>query len=707
MNAGYLRQGHEVVEREWHYIKTKRGYPEEKRWELAGLAISGGGIRSAAFGLGVLQGLVRIDRLEDVDYLSTVSGGGYIGASLTWFLHRPRGERSYGVRADDFPLGQRMQGARPAQDAPRPQDNAILNFIRQRANYLSPGRGLNLVSMGAVVLRSLLLGLIVHFPLLALLVYGLDEICVLLGATSARFGLSLPGAPGLFHLSWLALGLAILFALTSVFYSVATYVRVDEGSRYWLRLELQRWAGVVIALMVALLMLASLPLADALLRTYVVTPGIAAAASSGLGALGGLVRFWLAQRRGPETGGALSRLLVWIASALLLYGMLLLAFILVTRVEPWDWLWTVGVAVATGWLVNLNYVSLHRMYRDRLMETFLPNHESVQKNCWAPATEADRAKLSEMCGPEAAGPYHLINTNVILTDSNDSKFRGRGGDSFLLSPLFCGSDATGWRATREWMDDGMTLPTAMAISGAALNPRTGVAGRGPTRTPALSFLMQVLNLRLGYWARHPDPDRSRLAQPPNYFWPGIKAALGKGFHELSGAIELSDGGHFDNTGLYELVRREVATIVISDAGADPGFTFEDLGNAIERVRVDFGVAIRFYDPDADLARLLPRAAGDTLYDLKYGLAARGWARARIDYPSGLEGLLVYIKSTLTRDLPADIYAYKSAYPDFPDQPTGDQFFDEAQFEAYRELGYQLTRRLAEETDGGARRATAA
>ena len=106
-----------------------------------------------------------------------------------------------------------------------------------------------------------------------------------------------------------------------------------------------------------------------------------------------------------------------------------------------------GIGIVFGFFVNLNYFGLGRMYRDRIIETFLPNRETVEKGRWALATEANREKLHDVCTEEDQGPYHLVNCNVVLVDSPVSKYRGRGGDNFILSSRYCGSDATSWVET--------------------------------------------------------------------------------------------------------------------------------------------------------------------------------------------------------------------------------------------------------------------
>ena len=366
----------------------------------------------------------------------------------------------------------------------------------------------------------------------------------------------------------------------------------------------------------------------------------------------------------------------------------------------WIALACLALSLIFGLFINTNYFGLGRMYRDRLMETFMPDPNTVKKGQWNLAKEADRALLSNVSGTQEHGPDHLINCNVVLVDADNAKYRGRGGDNFILSPLFCGSDATRWYDTKYFVNDKMTLATAMSISAAAANPNSGAAGQGPTRNRLISFLMAFLNLRLGYWAKNPAATGPRkwLASwtVPNLFYPGfIQGLLGQGLNEKAGYLELSDGGHFENIGIYELTRRKVDVIIVSEAGADPDFQLDDLANAIQCLRVDFGYSIRFLH-DYSLEDMFPRFAGDSDCVKDLGIAKRGFAIAKIDYGDDHQGTIIYLKSTLTEELPAGLYAYKKAHPKFPDEPTADQFFDEVQLEAYRELGYQLCNKMLNE-----------
>jgi len=675
----YTKDANKVIEKEELHIGKDK--------DLCGLAISGGGIRSAAFGLGVIQGLLAEDKLKKIDYLSTVSGGGYIGSALTWFLSKT--SRSGTVKTE-FPLGKACVGDRMDSS-----ENAILNYIRQHCNYLLPGKGLDMVSMIGVVMRSMFISLFVYLTMLTIGMYVLLRLHIIGNLPEGTTTDCIIPCIGQINYSIrIAFGLSILIILFYLIFSVFTKILgiIDKSLLYGWFIFNQRVIGWCWKIVLALLVLGSLQYASEFLDTVPQTIG--AAGSTIIGAIMGFLRSKRDQDPKKTQSGLLQNVLVIIGVSLLIYGLLLIAYTLVSNYGSF---WTVSclvlIAIVFGVVVNLNYVGLYRMYRDRLMEAFLPDTKSVVNNQWNPANEADKTLLEEMC-KDPSRPYHLINTNIVLVDSPTSRFRGRGGDSFTMSPLFCGSDATGWRKTAKYMKNGtrgMTLATAMAISAAAVNPNAGVGGQGVTRNKLVSTLMSLLNIRTGYWALNPAK-KGYLPFPPNFFIPGLKGVLGFGMSETRRSIELTDGGHFENLALYELIRRKLSVIIVSDAGADPEFHFGDLANAIERVRVDFGAKIEFDDPANNLEHVLPESEKGLLAR-KYNLAKQGFAIARIQYHDETNGHLIYLKTTLTKGLSTDIYGYKNSNPLFPDQPTSDQFFDESQFEAYRELGYQITKKM--------------
>jgi hypothetical protein len=326
------------------------------------------------------------------------------------------------------------------------------------------------------------------------------------------------------------------------------------------------------------------------------------------------------------------------------------------------------------------------------MEAFMPDWRNVQSGASGQALQADRFPLWDAGAVlRGHGPYHLINTNLVLVDSDDRTRKRRGGDGFLLSPLYCGSNATGWQRTEDFMGNTMTLPTAMATSGAAANPNTGAGGVGLTRSTSVSLLMTLLNLGLGYWAPNPGDEANRKRERPrrpNHFYPGLYEL--SGYDEHHTFVQLSDGGHFENLGLYELVRRRCRLIVLCDGAADPKFGFDDWQRALALVREDFGATIRLSDGH-DLADLIPaRTCG---YPSGAKLAERGHVLAEITYADRTKGAIVYLKTTLIDGLGLRVLGYKGAHPDFPDETTADQFFDDKQFEAYRELGYRIAQEM--------------
>jgi hypothetical protein len=157
--------------------------------------------------------------------------------------------------------------------------------------------------------------------------------------------------------------------------------------------------------------------------------------------------------------------------------------------------------------------------------------------------------------------------------------------------------------------------------------------------------------------------------------------------ENAGFLNLSDGGHFDNLGIYELVRRRCRVIIAADAECDRDYTFGSLGNVIRMCGTDFGAKI-----DIDVSSIRKRS--DT------GRSASHCAVGKIRYGDGTEGYLIYMKSSLTVDAEVGtaVLAYKASHADFPHETTADQFFSDDQFESYRMLGRSIATRTFRDTD---------
>ncbi|MGV3660211.1 MAG: hypothetical protein ACO1TE_08495 [Prosthecobacter sp.] len=420
--------------------------------------------------------------------------------------------------------------------------------------------------------------------------------------------------------------------------------------------------------------------------------------------------------------------------------------------QPREWLRYICVfvvfalaALALVWRVDLNEFSMNHFYRNRLVRCYLGGATWAKddrrphpftgfefRDDQALASFVSKHRTEKEEEPSRyPGPYPLINTAINTSQGGDLDVQERKSESFLLSPLYCGSSrrrlsvstkelagvCEGYRPTRQFMSgveppkrgttallesnaelesdadthgEGIKLGTAVSISGAAASPNSGYH-----TAPVMAFLMTLFNVRLGWWA--PNPAKTQWwKQAPDFGYPKKSVSAGKappkrqapglGFlqylaYELFGSatpnsefVYLSDGGHFENLGIYELVRRQCVFIIAVDGEEDGAFTFHALGTAIRRCRVDFDAEIKI-------------CVDEMRPDPATGLSRSHCAVGKIYYP-GIKkpGTLLYIKSCLTGDEATDIAQYKKMSPAFPHESTGDQFFSESQFESYRQLG---------------------
>jgi hypothetical protein len=215
-------------------------------------------------------------------------------------------------------------------------------------------------------------------------------------------------------------------------------------------------------------------------------------------------------------------------------------------------------------------------------------------------------------------------------------------------------------------------------------------------SPLVTFVLTLLNVRLGAWLGNPGKagDRSfQLGYPESSIRPIVDEAFGL-TNDASPYVYLSDGGHFENLGLYEMILRRCHYILAIDAGQDLQCSFADLGEAVRKIRIDFGISIEF-----DEINIFPRDC-----DLREGQKGRNCAIGRICYsdldgPSAADGVLIYIKPACYGDEPRDIYEYFKRSATFPHESTGDQFFSESQFESYRMLGAHTMQRLCADCVG--------
>ena len=331
--------------------------------------------------------------------------------------------------------------------------------------------------------------------------------------------------------------------------------------------------------------------------------------------------------------------------------------------------------LSMSFLVNVNKFSLHGMYRTRLIRTFLGASRSKAERRPNPFTgfdPADNVDMADLRGIQR--PLQVLNVTLNLVSTNRLAWQDRRAESFTISPLHCGSRDVGYRPSDEY---GMriSLGTAMTLSGAAMCPNEGAQS-----SPALTFLLTLFNARLGAWLGNPGPAGAntwRLRDPILGPVPLLSEMFGR-TTDTNPYVYLSDGGHFENLGLYEMVLRRCHYIIVSDADCDPAYSFEDLGNAIRKIRIDLGIPITF-NPGPRMTR-----DGQSRTNLHCAVATIDY-RA-VDGGDAKQGFLLYVKATLSGDEPMDVGNYGRASAGFPHESTSDQWFSEAQFESYRALG---------------------
>lgn len=347
-------------------------------------------------------------------------------------------------------------------------------------------------------------------------------------------------------------------------------------------------------------------------------------------------------------------------------------------------LFVLGMVVSR--FVPVNRFSLHGMYRQRLVRTFLgASHAGRNPNAFTGFDPADDLRVHDLA---AVRPLHVINATLNNVEDTTYGRNERKAYSFVFTPLHVGSPVVGYRGSREYGSDGggpgtgLSLGMALAVSGAAASPAMGIYS-----SKARAFLLTLANARLGLWFGNPSDRLTwRQSDPSLGIGPLVRELLGLET-DRNPYVYLSDGGHFENLGLWAMVQRRCAVIVVSDAGCDPGYTFDDLSNAIRRIRLDLGIPIDFGPLGMSRAGQGHGNAHAAVGTIDYGA---------VDGPDVQPGTLLYIKATLSGDEPVDVSNFAATDPAFPHDSTSDQFFSEARFESYRALGFHSIETFAGE-----------
>jgi TonB family protein len=741
---------------------------------VIGLALSGGGIRSATFCLGLLRALAKRGVLHRFDYLSTVSGGGYIGAMFGRLFHRGSGT------------------ARDVEAGLADDRSLLLWWLRNNGRFLLPSGGKDILQAFAGQCRSFVA---TQFEVMVVSMFLACAVVLPHAAYSWVLGPSSVPLVGV-TLWWWLLPLPAAAALAASYgywmlgmgpgggFAVALLATVLGGYLAWLGFPSSTPLDGALLWVVRGVALVILPVVVGWLfatvsnrrrsqeeSRVVYTKALAVSFGAagiflllgGLDTGGWLLRnVFLAVLHGEwqfalPWGVGWTSLLVIIARAIapllsskdriaatglpleMLGNLIGMALVLLVTVFwlgvfqmillpnddtslmglPSAYLYLPVVVVAgllflllTGnQLQQLNRSSLHYFYRSRLARTYLSvgnvaaaEGDAAGRFPASPLVETSRAlsaatqrvtdllpgddvALSDYRPHTAGGPVHLINCCINqTTDDRTGMYNAdRKGVSLTVGPLGVETGTQLPDVASPSPLEGTTLAEWVAISGAAVG-----SGMGSFTRPGVAAMTFLSGFRLGYWQRSllANAARSRVGlakyvsmlQEMFARFPGLNAPY----------WYLSDGGHFDNTGVYALLKRRLPLIVLADCGADPQYRFGDVENLVRKARIDHGALIEFVDPASQAAVAGPLAARfATPASMATDDGQACLSLARITYAEGLRGALLVVKPRVVSDLDLDIAGYGGRHPDFPQQSTLNQFFSEEEWEAYCALGLSL------------------
>ncbi|NKM06060.1 hypothetical protein GFM29_19950 [Rhizobium leguminosarum bv. viciae] len=727
--------------------------------DLCGLTLSGGGNRCAAFSLGVTQALdsLRPDNENQVfdalDYISTVSGGGYMGTSIVAGLM----QAPY-----TYPFASKLDS----------DETEETKHLRNFSNFLVPNGFIDYLTSLALVLRGLTVNAVIVMPLILLLAV-LTVACSPTIASLAQpdfFGFPLEQLPfpianvAAFKGFTLTTNL-VLLATAITFVSALITSKTFRTSTLDTRMRLGLYLGglgatifisafaelqpLIIAGMFSAGGYSELPsfgvggvlkafgqILPTIAAVFAPIAGILVAVAEKLasivkGAIG--EDTWSAElkKRASLLGLYISALVVpvllWIAYLYLAYWAVrtddyatnpnapnwlkhvpeLQIFSILPTIERLGpiasaYLWAALFLIFVCLFLGPNSNSLHQLYRDRLSKAFLftrsnpRSDDGVDVGNWTfsslkQPTSASRADIPvDWRFGASFSPYLLVNTAINMAGSKDLNKRGRNADNFIFSPLFIGSQSTGYARTEDVEAvTNLSLATAMATSGAAAS-----ANMGNHTIPILTFSLSMLNVRLGYWLANPNQLEKFASWKTRLManigtWYFATEASGR-MNETRYNVYLTDGGHIENLGIYELLRRRCKVIVAVDGEADPNMTFDSFVKLQIIARIDLGIRI-----DLPWKKIAKRALATSkvigLREECEGAKGPHGAIGIIHYGQNEFGLLFYIKSSITGDENDYIIDYKARNPTYPHETTLDQFFSEEQFEVYRALGFHATR----------------
>jgi hypothetical protein len=680
----------------WAYLNGRH----EGR-SVLGISFSGGGIRSAAFCLGAYQALSRQGLFQRARYLSAVSGGSYIAGALTVAQGKSDAEALRG------------------EAAPWSRGSPEEWYLRTHLSYLAPGLAGRLW-----LVVNFVYGLLLN--LLPLVVGS----CLAGRVTGLVYGATIPGIgrpDGRLAgaVVWGCAAAAVLFLAAIALVGVRRFFdksrfRAVPGERPLRRAATALVAGsgavaVLAVCLPVLVHLLGLALADdrswlgrvdlgsrRLLVIVVMVVGVVL--------LGALAVLSVRLGRARAFAGVLAFLSGW--------GILAVPFLLAAEgearsgwnapVDAWVLLGLLATLAICGFCIHNRRYSMHLYYRERLSHAFVLRRTSSAGGVRvAPVPYDDEVRLSDLgreieakrssglpfpelivCAAVAAREGDVPNKSWAAPFTFDACRSG----SIDLAPLVETSEL---ERTHTRGGSGLTLPSMMAISGAAISPTMG-----RFTLPALRLLMALANLRLGVWIPNPfrGGDTAALPSRGHSRVRRVGRALAAGWREPGGLyvlkeamglagtrgrfIHVSDGGHWENLGLVELIRRRCTHMVVVDASVGGRSPLQDIARAAALARSDLGAEVRL-----DPAATLPSAAT--------GRAEEPVAVGSVTYPDGSMGVIYYARCVLWDGVPMDLAVFREKDHQFPQHPTSNQLFSGEQFDAYRALGWEVAAALAQ------------
>jgi hypothetical protein len=688
--------------------RWRRGYhvPDAELGEV-GFCLSGGGIRAASVAMGALQTLRT--RLLEARYLVSVSGGGYTAGAL---------QQALTSAITDPPAGTVL----------RDREHAYLpgsveeDHVRRHVSYLADSAPQVLTAFG-VLGRGLLLSLIVLFS--PAIVLGAFAGWLYRHIPVTVLPPSLTDFPTFRTGALLALGVLVLVALGASLFGRGTTSKplvrqVTQRLANRLALLAVVVAAVTIVLPVLVWLAYLLPTTNPGVRVGSPVGAILLTYLSALASILWRNRTRLGSATKDSAGvtaavpsGLLQRILVIVTTALLALAWLLLFAIMIGTGGTADALYTalgVGVVlIIVGGIFDETSLSMHPFYRERLARTFAVRRvERDGRQIAAPYASAERTELATYGSTTVKFPQVIFAAAANLTGEGRTP-PGLNCVSYTMSRDWVGGPDVGWVRTGKLeaivparFKRDLTVQGAVAISGAAFASAMGRSARW------FQVLLAVSGARLGAWLPNPAFVQAAptSAQRTGWTYPRLPSARRLpylwrevfGIHSHSDRLlHVTDGGHYDNLGLVELLRRRCSLIYCIDASVDDRPTATTFAQALTLAREELGVRVELDDPwQAEPGSGEPLSPEDPLSVLNPRLVKSPLITGTIHYPeeSGLPedqrtGRLVVAKSLLWRDLPYPVLSYAAHNPEFPHDSTGDQFFDDGKFSAYTELGRQL------------------